>query len=289
MAAIFTAMLYTHSFCDTSFNNSITEFINILADINPSTLNKQASESLTSYSNSSYNIKYTAPSGWSFISPSTGDNGVSLHVTSPYYSPTIIIAVFNRDNEDAAYRIGPSLCFNTTSFCYKRQISKAPLVYACIDTILPDGNHYASIEIKYLDDYSIIAVTYSLHYGRYVQYLSYMTTVADYEQNKNVYLQHWNNIEWYSPTLLKNNNSSLPAHSTLSISNNNVNVQLEKQQQIKLELFNLQGQLLKNLYTGPSMGKTSYPIGNEARSNQIYILNLQADNEQKSLILKSLQ
>jgi len=172
-----------------------------LAGIPAPGLAKTSAIQATSYSNATFNMKYTAPAGWSFVTPTPGASGVSMQVTSTLYPAIILIGALYRTDPIASSSNGPSWCYQMHNLCFSKNVSQVTYGYAVLDTTYSNtGNHFSWQKIKFLDDHSLIQCDYVVQSGSYSLTVSYATTVADYTLNDPIYFKHVQNLTWYSST-----------------------------------------------------------------------------------------
>lgn len=165
---------------------------------------KPSATLMTSYSNATFNMSYTAPTGWSFNTPTVGASGLTITATSPSYLATVTIGAFSRTDAEAARCLGPGWCFQMSSACFAQNDSQVTYGYYVSDTTYSNtNNHFSWQQIIYLDDHSMIECDYCVQNGDYIQIVSYSTSVADFILNDSIYFQHVANLTWYSTTLAK--------------------------------------------------------------------------------------
>lgn len=178
--------------------NSTNEWFRIAAGIkNEPVLTKSAQEENTVYSNSSFDFHYTAPSGWSFTTSQifTGTTGALIEYTAVPGYPSLgglTVGGYSRTTATEADYLNYDANFSDFKIAYEDSKINSPTIYNIQDTTV-GGVHYVASLIKNIDDADIL-VTYTASSSVYMLFFQYVTTIADYNVNYNVYFQHWLNL-----------------------------------------------------------------------------------------------
>ena len=247
-------------------------------------LNKRLG-TLTTYTNSTFNFQYIAPSGWSFNTPSVYSDGVLITATNPSYSAFVGVDVYNRGFSTDAIDFARSKCFYMTGLAWKSSVpvgstsSTAPLVYTLVDTFYTSSNFgQAWTQVKYYTNWTSVAVEYAYYTSNFVIEVWYFTTSADIAVNSNNYFQNVLGATFINlnTVMAKKsaamNNSDAPL---FKINSNTADISSSIQGSINLTMYDLLGRKVACLYKGSSDG--AIPLGSNA--SNAYILQLKANRE----------
>lgn len=243
-------------------------------------LAKTDANALYTYTNAAFNFSYTAPSGWSFSAPLVGPTGLLLLSTSNSYTPSMIISAYSATNSTGAENMAGSICFGTTDICMDGTPTYCPWVYSTVDTFYNDlGFGQRWIKLKYTDNHTSIGVTYANHTGQYVMQMTYFTTVTDYNINKDVYFQHFLNMDFvqlYPSAAAKGVDGRSVATPGVALRDGRLTVLGEARRALNVELYDLLGKRAATLQAARTV-----PTGVQAPGT--YIVRLRADDTERTV------
>lgn len=243
---------------------------------------------LTQYFNPSVNLSFTVPNDW-YITDTIGFSGFCLLVLSNSYATASVFIVGWKENTVyEATRHGPSNCFYDNWSSSKLSIFVPYLSYVYDTTI--NNVRYAHNQIKDKDASNTNTIThirtrFTQSNTVYYHSMYYRTTISDYNINETIYNSNWLNLLFiYSnpSTVAKTVAPLVVSQDQLSLSKSAIHVNLIEQQSIKLQVFDIQGRLLKHLYSGVLDGKKDFDLG---RLSPPYIVNLKASISENKLVL----
>jgi len=224
------------------------------------TLAKAQASSATSYTDMAYNVTYTAPSGWSFSTPTAalsgtpGIEGVVWVPTNPLYSSGyVVIGAYRLTYEVDAVFFGKGQCYNTVLTAYRTNdnSSYAPIVYYARDTAYASGVSYSYITLKQ-NTYTYVMLAYTQRFGPYVHILVVGMTTANYDALwVNEYVDHWLNLNFISTSAAKVSAGGAGRGGAQIVEKGGiVALTFGEQRDAKLEVFELTSRLRSTLHEG---------------------------------------
>jgi hypothetical protein len=244
-------------------------------------LSKKAAPTATSYVSSYFNVSYTCPSGWTITAFDSTPTGFSLTVTKSLMT-NIHIQGRKFLTATEAQNYNNRTCFITAKVAYNASNGKMPGIYSIWDTSYISGISSVGINLKYAMDVNNIYQSQchnaSESFSIYQQEYWYFTTISDYSANNVEYSQHWMNLNFYNTTMAKQASSKIPSTQPFEIVNNTLLLTVDQQKSLKLDLFNLIGQKIRNIYNSEIATEKAINLNGAVSASSNYLLKATTPN-----------
>jgi hypothetical protein len=240
---------------------------------------------MTSYTNSTFNVTYTAPTGWSFNTPTViGTTAVTWTATSPSYSAQVYIWVFNDPDSLFAATYSQAVCFNAVSTVYKNELTTQPWIDYLVDTFYVANNFGEQAIYVVFNTSQSILVLFANHCGQYVDEIFFSTTVADFNTNVSVYLQNYLNLLFINlyPTRTVGGLSKTAAFEIMKpyATTNGIVLPSAQGKQMNVSICDLLGRKIAGMSLNNSNGQTFLP-----KTGAAYILQMKEQGQQQNAVV----
>lgn len=261
--------------------NAMKQYLESTAGVTKGLLKSTiASATLTSYTNSTFNVTYTAPTGWSFNTPTVSGNMVSWSATDPSYVATMYfeVAIYSDSLESAMD--AQAGCFAMVSSCYKAASMPFPEIAGLSDSFFTSVNYGAqAIYVEYRTSYADVGVCFANHCGQYVTYYYFFTTVTDFNANNSVYFQNYLNLHfityWPSAVIPQIPKTSINGIIKPYATSNGIILPGVQGKDVNMNICDLLGRKIAGLSLSNSGEQTFLP-----KAGAAYILQLKEQGQQ---------
>lgn len=178
---------------------------------------KKSELALTSYSSANFNITYTCPTGWTISQIDTVNSGgeVQLTIQSNNYLPQILVASSNFALNIYAQNYARAVGFATIGIAYNNSQGYMPGIYFYYDTSYSNGLSEHEVQVKEnssTGSYTEVITCFSEVMNYTCHTVLYFATLADFNTNSSVYLQHWKNTTFFNSALVKQTENGMLAN-----------------------------------------------------------------------------
>ncbi len=150
------------------------------------------------YANPALSAYLNVPAGWVMDKTDITD-GVIIQVTKAGLTPILIEFNKHPTSVTAGY-YKQSFCFSNQKLFYDTYpaSTQAPIMSFIYDTTLSSIS-YSAVNMKQLDSGTIM-VSWASSFGLYSQVYTFLTSISDYNANKSLYMQIWQNMSYNAPS-----------------------------------------------------------------------------------------
>lgn len=244
-------------------------------------LAKNASPTATSYNSSYFNVSYTCPTGWTITAFDSTPNTFSLTVTKSLRSNIHINGRRLTTTFEASAYNYVSL-FTTAKIAFNASNGKMPGIYSIWDTTYTTGINSVGINMKYALDannvYQSQCFNASESKSNFQHEIWYFTTVSDYVANNTEYSQHWLNLTFGTTALSKQVAVASMPSNPFVLTNNTLKVTADQQKQLKLDLFDLLGKRIMNIYNSGAGQQNVINLDNAISAPSNYVIKATTTN-----------
>lgn len=244
-------------------------------------LSKKSVTASTAYNSSYFNVSYTCPTGWTITTFDSTPNSFSLTISKPLRSNVYISGKRFATALEASYYNDVSL-FTTAKIAFNNSNDKMPAIYSLWDTTYSTGIKSAGINMKYAIDtnnqFQNQCFNVSESKSNYQHEIWCFTTVSDYTANSAEYSQHWFNVTFESTTLAKQAADELRSYQPFVLTNNTIRVSADQQKQLKLDLFDLLGKHIANIYNSEAGRQSVINLDNTTYAPSNYLIKASTTN-----------
>lgn len=244
-----------------------------------------ATQAVYSYRSTYFNVNYTCPSGWSITSVDTTPDTYFLTVQRPAYYDILVFGSRCETSREAKF-FNYSSNYASIKVCYNGSQGKMPGVYDIFDTTYATSNiTMVRSKIKYYKtsttSYTDIGVTYTENLGIFQHGILYMVPITEYTNYDTSYTKSWFNLLFadYKNIGIERTVLAKTSSNIMTTANGIATLTLADQQQVKLDLYNIQGRKLAKIFDGELQGTNSFDINQYFPSNQTYFLLMKTNNK----------
>ena len=240
---------------------------------------------ITSVYSTRLNFTYSCPQGWVVSNLDSSAVSLSFDVSNPLYSSckVKIYGFRTQSNLEASY-LKFNLLYGSLKACQGPNYPYTEIYLG--DSTYSDGESNCYTRSWWGPSNLINMVDIEFSFGTYEHGVAFVTSDSDFKLNSAAYFEHWYAVGFINKSTVSSNgayNNSLSKKPVLSQIGNNVYFESITNQLVKLDAFNLKGQLVKTLFNGSSNGKTEVSLNGLPPINQQYILKLHSNNNQNVL------